>query len=103
METQIWIGNKTRGDRGEYVGRPSPLGNPYVIGRDGDRATVIARYRQWLRDCIIAGDPRVSRELERLARLARERGQLTLVCWCAPQPCHADVIREFLLAMLHEG
>jgi hypothetical protein len=102
METQIWIGNKTRGDRGEYVGRPSPLGNPYVIGRDGDRRAVIARYRQWLRERIAEGDLRVCGELERLARLARERGQLTLVCWCAPEACHATVIREFLLAMLQE-
>jgi hypothetical protein len=96
----IHIGTKRRGDRGEYVGRPSPLGNPFVIGRNGDRAAVIARYRQWLRDCIIAGDPRVSGELERLARLACERGQLTLVCWCAPEACHAEVIRDILLDML---
>jgi hypothetical protein len=53
-----------------------------------------------LRDCIIAGDPRVCRELERLARLARERGQLTLVCWCAPEPCHVEVIREIIMSML---
>ncbi len=25
-----------------YVGRPSPLGNPYVLGRDGNREEVIA-------------------------------------------------------------
>jgi hypothetical protein len=96
----IHIGNKRRGDRGEYVGRPSPLGNPFVIGRDGDRAAVITRYRQWLRERIAAGDPLVRGELERLARLARERGQLTLVCWCAPEACHAEAIREVLARML---
>ncbi|SEA87911.1 DUF4326 domain-containing protein [Rubrimonas cliftonensis] len=31
-----------------YVGRPSKFGNPFVIGRDGDRDTVIRRYRDWL-------------------------------------------------------
>ena len=30
---------------GEYVGRPSVLGNPYVVGRDGTRAEVIGRYQ----------------------------------------------------------
>jgi hypothetical protein len=28
-----------------YVGRPSPFDNPFVIGRDGDRGTVIRKYR----------------------------------------------------------
>jgi hypothetical protein len=28
-----------------YIGRPSPLGNPFVLGRDDTRAQVIARYR----------------------------------------------------------
>lgn len=31
-----------------YVGRPTKWGNPFVIGRDGDRDEVIERYRGWL-------------------------------------------------------
>src|SRR5690554_3305781 len=31
-----------------YIGRPSKWGNPFVIGKDGDRDEVIAKYRQWL-------------------------------------------------------
>jgi len=31
-----------------YIGRPSKWGNPFAIGRDGDRATVIRKYQQWL-------------------------------------------------------
>ena len=27
-----------------YVGRPSPWGNPFVIGRDGTREEVVAKY-----------------------------------------------------------
>lgn len=30
-----------------YIGRPSILGNPFVIGRDGDRAKVIAKFRTY--------------------------------------------------------
>ena len=73
-----------------YVGRAvrwggwnlptSPLANPYRIGRDGDGAEVIARYKQHL----------YSRpDLMALARSLRGR---RLGCWCAPDPCHADVI-----------
>jgi len=31
-----------------YIGRPSKWGNPFVIGRDGSRADVIAKYRTWI-------------------------------------------------------
>jgi hypothetical protein len=29
-----------------YIGRGSPLGNPYIIGKDGDRAEVIKKYER---------------------------------------------------------
>ena len=67
-----------------YVGRPSRWGNPYSIGRDGDREQVIAKYRAW-----IAERPELVDELAAL-------NPHTLVCWCAPLPCHADVLKELL-------
>jgi len=94
--TQIRIGIRKRGDRGEYIGRAcygcptSPLANPFHIGRDGSREVVIARYETWLRERISAGDRRPLGELRRLLEIAR-RGPLTLVCWCAPAACHGEV------------
>ena len=72
-----------------YVGRPSVLGNPFVIGRDGNRDVVIAKYRNWLYANLAT--PEISTELQNLLAQAR-KGPLELVCWCAPQACHADVI-----------
>ncbi|MTJ94210.1 MAG: DUF4326 domain-containing protein [Desulfovibrio sp.] len=64
--------------------RPSKWGNPFVIGRDGDRNTVLARYREWLWAEINAG--RV-----RLPDLAGLDGA-ALVCCCAPKPCHGEIL-----------
>jgi hypothetical protein len=64
-----------------YVGRPSKWGNPFVIGRDGTRAEVIAKYRVHLGD---------SGLIEQIGEL---RGK-DLICWCSPAPCHADVLLE---------
>jgi hypothetical protein len=69
-----------------YVGRPSPFGNPFVIGRDGDRLTVIRLYREWLAEKMLK-DPAFAAEVHSLA--GRD-----LVCWCSPAPCHADVLAE---------
>lgn len=63
-----------------YVGRPSKWGNPFHVGKDGTREQVIARYRTYLE-----GQPGL------LAQLPKLRGKV-LACWCAPLPCHADVL-----------
>jgi hypothetical protein len=83
---------------GVSVGRPSALDNPFLVGRDGTREDVIARYRRWLRAQWRRGGA-VWQELERLAAQYRRDGPLTLLCWCAPLPCHADVVREAVLAL----
>jgi hypothetical protein len=89
---------KTYRGEGIYVGRKMPdlpgsvLGNPFRIGRDGTRDQVIVKYRRWLWEQIkLKNEAYV--ELRRIAELAR-RGNVTLVCWCAPELCHATVIKR---------
>ena len=65
-----------------YVGRPSKWGNPFMLGRDGMRDQVISKYRAW-----ITCQPALLADLHEL------RGK-DLVCWCAPQRCHAEVLAE---------
>ena len=92
---KIRIANKKHGARGWYVGRPSPLGNPFPMRDESERMQVIAQYREWLNAKIAAKDAAVMKELEAMTHVA----DLTLVCWCAPLPCHAEVIRDALLKM----
>ena len=84
MENDIRVLNKKHllGPAGNavYVGRPSVWGNPFVIGKDGSRAEVIAKYETWL-----MSQPQL------LSKLHELRGR-NLGCWCAPQACHADVL-----------
>jgi len=65
-----------------YIGRPSKWGNPFVIGRDGDRAAVIAKYREYLlaKPELLAALPELKRKV--------------LGCWCKPAACHGDVLAE---------
>lgn len=74
-----------------YIGRatgsrPSAeciWGNPLVIGRDGDRAEVIAKYEQYL-----LHTPAL------LVRLGELRGKV-LGCYCKPSACHGDVLVRY--------
>ncbi len=66
-----------------YIGRPGIWGNPYTIGRDGNRDEVIALYERHLLD---------SPEL--LAKLPQLKG-MVLGCWCKPKACHGDVLARY--------
>jgi hypothetical protein len=66
-----------------YVGRPTLFGNPFYIGRDGNREQVVEKFRQ-----MIVSTP----ELKEMAQ--RQLKGRDLSCWCAPKACHADVLLE---------
>jgi len=68
----------------KYVGRPSRWGNPYKIGKDGTREEVVELFRTYL-ESILDRDPWFLDPL---------RGK-DLICWCAPEGCHADILLEY--------
>lgn len=96
----IVLGNKRRGDTGEYIGRGSPLGNPFRVGVHGSREDVICMYADWLESQMMANNPKIMDELERLATKYKEEGELTLLCWCEPLACHGSIIAGMLYAMV---
>lgn len=69
-----------RGSFDVYIGRPSKWGNPFRLAKESDRAEVLVQYEAWLMQ-----QPKL------LAQLHELRGK-TLGCWCAPKPCHGDVL-----------
>jgi hypothetical protein len=70
-------------DRGLFVriDRKSKWGNPFVLGPDGDRDTVIRRYHE----------EHLQYQPSLLTALDELRGK-ALGCWCAPDRCHGDVL-----------
>lgn len=89
-----------------YVGRPgSPLGNPWSskpskhAKQVSCREESIANYRGWLLDHVHSGTPEIMAELERIRQQALKPEGVTLVCWCHPQACHAEVIRDVVVTL----
>ena len=64
-----------------FIGRPSRWGNPWSIGKDGNRRQVIAKYREWIKT-----QPHLLTQVKNLK--GRKLG-----CFCAPQMCHGDILR----------
>ena len=85
---------------GEWIcSSRSPLGNPFVMDTESDREDVIKKYKFWISRQINLNDTATLRELNRLFNRAK-KGDLNLICWCAPKPCHGDVIKKLLEEML---
>jgi hypothetical protein len=79
--------HKDAPDDAIYVGRPTVWGNPFshlpggiARFRVGTRKRAIECYAEWIKT-----QPKL------LAQLPELRGK-DLVCWCYPQPCHAEVL-----------
>lgn len=67
-----------------YIGRGTRWGNPFVIGKHGDRNAVCDHYKRYLKDQVRDGVVTV----EQLAALHGK----DLVCFCAPLRCHGDTL-----------
>lgn len=79
------IVNRKTGDKYDvYIGRGSMWGNPFVIGKHGNRDEVISRYEDYIRQ----------RE-DLLARLSDLKGK-RLGCYCAPRKCHGDILIKLI-------
>lgn len=64
-----------------YVGRGTPFGNPFVIGKDGDRNEVCDKFEEMIH------------KNENLKKLVKEKLKgKNLVCFCSPKRCHADTL-----------
>ena len=64
-----------------YIGRPSKWGNPFSIGKDGDREEVLYKYKEWIK----------TQDLD-----LNELRDKVLGCWCAPKKCHGDILRDLI-------
>lgn len=78
-----------------YVGRPTRFGNPYRVQEVGSHEEAVRLYRTWFQERV--KDPRFLETLEALYERLKREGVLTLSCYCAPLPCHGEVIARWLV------
>ena len=77
-----------------YIGRPSRWGNPFKLGRDGNRDEVMAKYAAWLEDKLTEETFR-----KELRKLSQATALATLLSQTCPDPaigCTKDAEAERL-------
>jgi len=73
-----------------YIGRGSIWGNPYSL-EDHSRREALELYESYLRA-----------NAELIGKLPDLHGKV-LGCYCAPRPCHGDILAAFSTALVAEG
>lgn len=80
-----------------YIGRQRDskvfgFGNPFVIGKDGDRNTVIEKFKKYFYK-------RIQEDEEFKKEVFKLNGKI-LGCFCKPKSCHGDIICDYLNSQL---
>jgi hypothetical protein len=88
-----------------YIGRGSILGNPYThlpLGmteaevKVNTREEAIAKYREYA-VYMIKHDTQFRIEMIKLVERVLNGETVNLVCFCKPQACHGDVIKDIVM------
>jgi hypothetical protein len=82
------------------IDRRTPLGNPFIIGKDGDRQQVIEKHKAWIDEYLLNGKEIViwcngRCYSNKFVVEQIQKGKLTNVklgCHCYPKPCHGDYL-----------
>ena len=96
------VNKRTYKGEGEYIGRPSPLGNPYSHIKSSKyeniivstRREAIRRYSGWLEEQ--PEDSEAKKMFNRLVQKYKDEGKLTLICWCVPHDCHGHILADMI-------
>ena len=92
----ITVVNKYKEPNHIYCGRGSPLGNPFRMRHESERAEVCAKHRKWfIKQVNEVKPPAMMQELNRIIKLAAIT-DINLGCFCAPKQCHCDIIKEYI-------
>jgi hypothetical protein len=86
-----------------YIGRGSPLGNPYTHIKEGtkaefivsDRDEAIKNYETYINDKILNKDPNICNILNKIWLMAKN-DDVNLSCFCKPKSCHGDIIKKII-------
>jgi hypothetical protein len=84
------------------IARPGPLGNPFVVGEDGDREHCVYLFRVMVEQCRTVHAPSIKASIESqrhvityIAENLKSLRNRNVACWCPESaPCHGGPLLE---------
>jgi len=97
------VNKKTNKQEGFYIGRGSPVGNPFSFSKSkyettyvGDRDTSIIEYEKYILEKMKYNNS-ISNFINECCIELLSKNIIILICFCKPLPCHGDVLAEIIL------
>lgn len=85
-----------------YIGRGTPLGNPYPMSYKHSRDEVCDDYASYLKLKLAQRDKPIMKALESMVDRLETGEYLMIACHCAPLRCHGDTVKEVLEEMYND-
>ena len=82
-------------DKQRFPKQSSNFANPFKIGKDGTHNEVIEKYKNYI-------TKKLEEDILLQEELLKMKGK-NLGCWCAPEPCHGNILLELLSDPNFEG
>lgn len=79
-----------------YVGRGSPLGNPFPVDANNSRDSACDKFSEYIDSEMQNEYSKVYLEIHRIKKLIYEDKDINLQCFCVPYRCHAESIKRIL-------
>ena len=80
-------------DKKRFPEKDSIWANPFKIGKHGDRSEVLKKYENYILQKIISDNL----ENDLLSLQGKNLG-----CWCFPEKCHGEILRDLISKKLSE-
>ncbi len=93
---------------GEYIGRfnyyyklkASPLENPFNGPLNLEsKLRLVEKFERFIKS--LPEESPQWREIRRLQCIYKDKGELKLICWCDPLPCHGEIIKSAILGEIN--
>lgn len=85
-----------------HIFRPNILGNPFYMRDESERELVNIKFHKYLQE-EYRKRGKVYDELMRLVDLVKYGHNLYLICFCAPKPCHGDIIAQAIRGIIEHS
>lgn len=82
------------------IDRLSIFGNPFRIDDENNREKVIKDYEEWFHHQVTT-NYRFRDEVIRIITMVYHGQNVSLLCHCAPLPCHGDVIKDYVMSQFN--
>lgn len=92
-------------DNDVYVGRGSPLGNPYACNGSShhqvthhlsNRNECVDAFTHHLKKKIDERDPDICHAINNIIIKHLKGGDVNIVCYCSPDRCHGDIVKNYV-------